>query len=137
LFLWENRQAAFAKFVDGYGESSTHGFLLDTGAIISTMTRETADERNMAMLELYGKLDEAEAQIEANVPTKSHNEIINDRTPFRATVWLTRNRTQRFPHVDEGGLVWIYLLKNLFRCCQVRIKSLGRILDLRRFCIMA
>jgi len=34
-------------------------------------------ERDMAMLELYGKLDEAEAQIEANVPTKSHKEIIN------------------------------------------------------------
>ena len=33
-------------------------------------------ERNMAMLELYGKLDEAEAQIEAGVPTKSHKDII-------------------------------------------------------------
>lgn len=35
-------------------------------------------ERDMAMLELYGKLDEAEAQIEADVPTKSHKEIINN-----------------------------------------------------------
>jgi PHD/YefM family antitoxin component YafN of YafNO toxin-antitoxin module len=34
-------------------------------------------EREMAMLELYGKLDEAEAQIEAGAPTKSHKEVIN------------------------------------------------------------
>ena len=34
-------------------------------------------ERDMAMLELYGKLDEAEAQIEAGVPTKSHKNIIS------------------------------------------------------------
>ena len=34
-------------------------------------------ERDMAMLELYSKLDEAEAQIEADVPAKSHKEIIN------------------------------------------------------------
>ena len=34
-------------------------------------------ERGMAMLELYGQLDEAEAQIEAGVPTKSHKDIIN------------------------------------------------------------
>jgi len=34
-------------------------------------------ERDMAMLELYGKLDEAEAQIEANVPTKNHKDIIS------------------------------------------------------------
>ena len=34
-------------------------------------------ERDMAMLELYSKLDEAEAQIEAGVPTKSHKEVID------------------------------------------------------------
>ena len=35
-------------------------------------------ERDMARLELYGKLDEAESQIESNMPTKSHKEIINN-----------------------------------------------------------
>ena len=35
-------------------------------------------ERDMAMLELYSKLDEAEAQMEANIPTKNHKEIINN-----------------------------------------------------------
>jgi PHD/YefM family antitoxin component YafN of YafNO toxin-antitoxin module len=34
-------------------------------------------ERNMAMLELYGKLDEAEAQIAVGMPTKSHKNIIS------------------------------------------------------------
>ena len=34
-------------------------------------------ERDMATLELYGKLDEAEAQIEADVPTKNHKNIIS------------------------------------------------------------
>lgn len=34
-------------------------------------------ERNMALLELYGKLDEAEAQIESGLPTKSHKEIVD------------------------------------------------------------
>jgi len=33
-------------------------------------------ERNMAMLELYGKLDEAEAQLETGAPAKSHKEIM-------------------------------------------------------------
>lgn len=43
LFLWENRQAAFAKFIDGAGNPIDHGFLLDSGAIISTMTRGNAE----------------------------------------------------------------------------------------------
>jgi len=34
-------------------------------------------ERNMALLELYSKLDEAEEQLELNLPTKSHKEIIS------------------------------------------------------------
>ena len=34
-------------------------------------------ERNMALLELYGKLDEAEEQLEAGAPTKSHKEVIS------------------------------------------------------------
>jgi len=34
-------------------------------------------ERNMAMLELYGKLDEAEAQLELGAPTKNHKEIVS------------------------------------------------------------
>jgi len=34
-------------------------------------------ERDMAMMELYGKLDEAEVQIEAGMPTKSHKNIIS------------------------------------------------------------
>jgi len=37
LFLWENRQATHAKFFDGSGNPVIHSFLLDTGAIISTM----------------------------------------------------------------------------------------------------
>ena len=43
MFLWENRQAVRAKFVDAFGNLASHGFLLDSGAIISTMTRETAE----------------------------------------------------------------------------------------------
>jgi len=43
LFLWENRQAVRAKFIDGFGKPKTLGFLLDTGAIISTMTRTNAE----------------------------------------------------------------------------------------------
>jgi hypothetical protein len=43
LFLWENRQAAFAKFIGEGKIPVEHGFLLDTGAIISTMTRQTAE----------------------------------------------------------------------------------------------
>jgi hypothetical protein len=43
LFLWENRQAAFARFVDAAGSPVDHGFLLDTGAIISTMKKRTAE----------------------------------------------------------------------------------------------
>ena len=35
-------------------------------------------ERNMALLELYGKLDEAEEQLEAGTPTKSHKEVISN-----------------------------------------------------------
>ena len=34
-------------------------------------------EREMAMLEVYQKLDEAEAQLEAGAPTKSHREVID------------------------------------------------------------
>jgi len=34
-------------------------------------------ERNMALLELYGKLDEAEAQLESGAQTKSHKEIVS------------------------------------------------------------
>ena len=41
-------------------------------------------ERDMAALELYGKLDEAEAQIEANVPTKNHKDIISSIKRSRA-----------------------------------------------------
>ena len=33
-------------------------------------------ERNMALLEIYSKLDEAEEQIELSLPTKNHEEII-------------------------------------------------------------
>jgi len=43
LFLWENRQAAYAQFLNGNSEPARHSFLLDTGAIISTMARETAE----------------------------------------------------------------------------------------------
>lgn len=35
-------------------------------------------ERNMALLEVYSKLDEAEEQLKAGAPTKSHKEIINN-----------------------------------------------------------
>ena len=34
-------------------------------------------ERNMAILELYRKLDEAEEQLNLGAPTKSHKEIIS------------------------------------------------------------
>ena len=34
-------------------------------------------ERNMSMLELYGKLDEAEEQLESGTSTKSHKEIVS------------------------------------------------------------
>jgi PHD/YefM family antitoxin component YafN of YafNO toxin-antitoxin module len=34
-------------------------------------------ERNMAMLEIYSKLDEAEEQLTTGAPTKSHKEIIS------------------------------------------------------------
>jgi len=40
------------------------------------MSMETY-ERNIALLEIYSKLDEAEQQIEQGLPTKSHKEIIN------------------------------------------------------------
>ena len=33
-------------------------------------------ERNMALLEIYNKLDEAEEQLELGLPTKSHKEMI-------------------------------------------------------------
>ena len=33
-------------------------------------------KRDMAMLEIYSKLDEAEEQIELGFPTKSHKEVI-------------------------------------------------------------
>ena len=35
-------------------------------------------ERNMALLELYSKLDEAEEQLKSGLPTKSHKEIISN-----------------------------------------------------------
>jgi hypothetical protein len=35
-------------------------------------------ERNMALLELYGKLDEAEAQLESEAQTSSHKEIVSN-----------------------------------------------------------
>ena len=35
-------------------------------------------ERNMSMLEIYSKLAEAEEQLELGLPTKSHNEVINN-----------------------------------------------------------
>jgi len=35
-------------------------------------------ERNMALLEVYSKLYEAEEQIEQGAPTKSHKQIVND-----------------------------------------------------------
>ena len=35
-------------------------------------------ERNMALVEINSKLDEAEEQIEMGLPTKSHKEIINN-----------------------------------------------------------
>jgi len=34
-------------------------------------------ERTMALQEIYSKLDEAEEQLELNLPTKSHKEIIS------------------------------------------------------------
>jgi len=34
-------------------------------------------ERNMALLEIYSKLDEAEEQLELGLPTKSHKEIVS------------------------------------------------------------
>jgi len=34
-------------------------------------------ERNMALLEIYGKLDEAEEQLQLGLPTKSHKEVIS------------------------------------------------------------
>lgn len=34
-------------------------------------------ERNMGLLELYSKLDEAEAQLESGASTKSHAEVIS------------------------------------------------------------
>ncbi|MCL2047950.1 MAG: hypothetical protein FWG87_04405 [Defluviitaleaceae bacterium] len=34
-------------------------------------------ERNLALLEIYSKLDEAEEQMELELPTKSHKEIIH------------------------------------------------------------
>jgi len=34
-------------------------------------------ERNMAMLDIYNKLDEAEEQLASKAPTKSHKEIIS------------------------------------------------------------
>ena len=43
MFLWENRQATLAKFIDGFGNPVSHSFLLDTGAIISTMTKANAE----------------------------------------------------------------------------------------------
>jgi len=43
LFLWENRHASRANFTDGIGQPAMLTFLLDTGAIISTMTRENAE----------------------------------------------------------------------------------------------
>ena len=33
-------------------------------------------ERNMALLEIYSKLDEAEEQFELNLPAKSHKEVV-------------------------------------------------------------
>jgi PHD/YefM family antitoxin component YafN of YafNO toxin-antitoxin module len=35
-------------------------------------------ERNMALLEVYRKLDEAEEQFKMDVPTKDHKEIIRN-----------------------------------------------------------
>jgi len=35
-------------------------------------------ERNMAILEIYSKLDDAEEQLELDKPTKSHKEIIDN-----------------------------------------------------------
>jgi len=35
-------------------------------------------EKNMAILELYRKLDEAEEQLESGTPTKSHSEVIKN-----------------------------------------------------------
>jgi len=35
-------------------------------------------EKNMASLELYGKLEEAEEQLRLGVPTKSHSEVIKN-----------------------------------------------------------
>ena len=34
-------------------------------------------ERNMALLEIHSKLDEAEEQIELGLPTKCHKEVIS------------------------------------------------------------
>ena len=34
-------------------------------------------ERNMALLDIYSKLDEAEEQLEQGLPTKSHKEVIS------------------------------------------------------------
>ena len=34
-------------------------------------------KRNMALLEIYSKLDEAEEQLRLDMPTKSHKEIIS------------------------------------------------------------
>ena len=35
-------------------------------------------ERNMSMLEIYTKLDEAEEQLELGLPTKSHKEVVSN-----------------------------------------------------------
>ena len=35
-------------------------------------------ERSMAMLEIYSQLAEAEEQLELNLPTKSHKEVIDN-----------------------------------------------------------
>jgi len=35
-------------------------------------------ERNMALLEIYSKLDEAEEQLKLGLPTKKHKEIVSN-----------------------------------------------------------
>jgi len=43
LILTDNRLTAAARFLDGRGEPASYEFILDTGAVISTMSKSTAN----------------------------------------------------------------------------------------------
>lgn len=78
MTLQNNRISAFASFADGNGEAVRHNFILDTGAIISVISRKAAEDydiydkdvvnRNAVVGGFYKETDKKTDEIKGIVP---------------------------------------------------------------------